>query len=156
MSLSHPCTRTIASYLVHGLKRLLRCEAIRSPWSERKDDGRLARKSNSTNCYRENYEREVSQKDCLNIATVFPVNPVFNIYGIYGKYGIYGQTYQAPYSFNMVPLSAYLPSIPFTFLLPSEGEAGRGLYYKITMILLCHSRHFIIHYLNTKKDNPCK
>ena len=98
MSLSHPCTRTIASYLVHGLKRLLRCEASRSPWSERKDDGRLARKSNSTNCYRENYERKVSQKDCLNIATVNTVNPVFPVFkhdGIYGKYGIYGQTYQA-------------------------------------------------------------
>ena len=127
MSLSHPCTRTIASYLVHGLKRLFRCEAIRSPWSERKDYGRLARKSNPTNCYRENYEREVSQKDCLNIATVNTVNPVFpvfNIYGIYGKYGIYGPTYQAPYSFNMVPLSAYLPSIPFNSSSPLKGRLG--------------------------------
>ena len=85
-------------YLLHGLYKTGGSEASGSPWSECKNDGRLARKSNSTNCYRENYERKVSQKDCLNIATVNTVNPVFpvfNIYGIYGKYGIYGHTYQA-------------------------------------------------------------
>ena len=98
------CSRCFlrTSYLVHGLERLLhqarRREASSSPWSECKNDGGLARKSNSTNCYREDYEGKVSQTNRLNVTTVNTVNPVFsvfNIYGIYGKYGIYGQTYQA-------------------------------------------------------------
>ena len=81
-----------------GLHQTGRRKAGGSPWSKCDNDGGLARKSNSTNCYREDYEGQISQNNCLNITTVNTVNPVFpvfNIYGIYGKYGIYGQTYQA-------------------------------------------------------------
>ena len=101
------------------------------------------------------YVRELVQNRCLNIATVKPVNPVFNIYGVYG---IYGHTFLT----LILLILLYPRQICRVFLsitpplwrggrvgsfLPSEGEAGRGLYYVITMILLCYSKHFVIHWL---------
>ena len=113
------------------------------------------------------YGREMAQNRCLNIAAVKPVNPVFpvfNIYGVYGIYGIYGHTFH-PLILLIKLYPRQFAEYSFQILLPFRGgrvgssppllrgRPGRGFYYVITMILLCYSKHFVIHYLNLKKDN---